>query len=164
MGRHKALFFTWAVMGFWHGANWTFLLWGLYHAALIFIYRILPFNFDNLPKLHLRTLASLTFLPAIMLGWIPFRAQNLSDSIFMMSRVFDYTAYNWLGLRENYYLIALALLLGQCFCYFVYRWINNKKIDQSNTILTFECILLSLLAPIIFVFFRPIAQFIYFQF
>ncbi|HAZ93503.1 MAG TPA: alginate O-acetyltransferase, partial [Chitinophagaceae bacterium] len=27
-----ALFLTWAIMGFWHGANWTFVIWGLYHA------------------------------------------------------------------------------------------------------------------------------------
>ena len=26
-------------MGLWHGANWTFVLWGIYHALLIFLYR-----------------------------------------------------------------------------------------------------------------------------
>ena len=46
----KPLFITWILMGFWHGANWTFILWGLYHALIIFFYRFLkPIskNFSN---------------------------------------------------------------------------------------------------------------------
>ena len=34
-----SLFTTWGIMGLWHGANWTFVFWGLYHATLIFIER-----------------------------------------------------------------------------------------------------------------------------
>ena len=36
---YKPLFITWGLMGLWHGANWTFVIWGIYHAILIFIYR-----------------------------------------------------------------------------------------------------------------------------
>lgn len=36
----SALFLTRAVMGLWHGANWTFVMWGLMHAGLIALYRI----------------------------------------------------------------------------------------------------------------------------
>ena len=34
--KNKALFLTWAIMGLWHGANWTFVFWGLYHALMVF--------------------------------------------------------------------------------------------------------------------------------
>ena len=37
----KSLFITWSIMGLWHGANWTFLIWGLYHAIIIFSYRLI---------------------------------------------------------------------------------------------------------------------------
>ena len=37
--KNKALFLTWAIMGLWHGANWTFVFWGLYHASMIFLER-----------------------------------------------------------------------------------------------------------------------------
>ena len=38
-GRQPALFASWAIMGLWHGANWTFMFWGLWHAMIIFFYR-----------------------------------------------------------------------------------------------------------------------------
>ena len=34
--RTRALFLTWGIMGLWHGANWTFVIWGLYHATLVY--------------------------------------------------------------------------------------------------------------------------------
>jgi len=35
---------TWAIMGFWHGASWKFVLWGVYHGAILIIYsRIRPY-------------------------------------------------------------------------------------------------------------------------
>lgn len=39
--KNKALFASWAIMGLWHGANWTFVLWGLFHATVIGAYRLL---------------------------------------------------------------------------------------------------------------------------
>jgi alginate O-acetyltransferase complex protein AlgI len=39
--KNKTLFTTWAIMGLWHGANWTFILWGIYHSIVIFL---LSFN------------------------------------------------------------------------------------------------------------------------
>ncbi|MBL4735704.1 MAG: MBOAT family protein, partial [Flavobacteriales bacterium] len=37
--RTFALFLAWFIMGLWHGAAWTFGIWGLYHALLLFVYR-----------------------------------------------------------------------------------------------------------------------------
>ena len=32
--KNKSLFITWCLMGIWHGANWTFLIWGIFHASI----------------------------------------------------------------------------------------------------------------------------------
>ena len=40
-GRNRALVLTWAIMGLWHGANWTFLIWGIWHGGLMAIERAL---------------------------------------------------------------------------------------------------------------------------
>ena len=51
---YKPLFITWSLMGLWHGANWTFIIWGMYHATLIYIYRSLNFlgkNFNSKLKI-----------------------------------------------------------------------------------------------------------------
>ena len=37
--RTLPLFATWALMGLWHGANWTFVVWGVYHAAMVWLHR-----------------------------------------------------------------------------------------------------------------------------
>jgi D-alanyl-lipoteichoic acid acyltransferase DltB (MBOAT superfamily) len=39
--KNVALFSTWAIMGLWHGANWTFIIWGVYHVIVIVLYRLL---------------------------------------------------------------------------------------------------------------------------
>ena len=40
----RNVFIVWAISGLWHGANWTFVVWGLYHALLLAIYNILNIN------------------------------------------------------------------------------------------------------------------------
>ena len=44
-----ALFLAWFLLGLWHGANWTFALWGLWHATFIWLYRIVSARNGGLP-------------------------------------------------------------------------------------------------------------------
>ena len=44
---YRNLFIVFVLTGFWHGANWTFLVWGLYHGALLIIER--GFGLDEAP-------------------------------------------------------------------------------------------------------------------
>ena len=77
----RALFATWAIMGLWHGANWTFVLWGLYHALLVYGYRKLTPRVRLTRRARARGRCSagvLLTLPLVMLGWIPFRAPTRS--------------------------------------------------------------------------------------
>jgi alginate O-acetyltransferase complex protein AlgI len=65
---------TMAIGGFWHGASWNFLLWGLWHGALLAIIRAI--GRVGLPAwLGI----PLTFL-AVMLGWVLFRAPDLHSA------------------------------------------------------------------------------------
>lgn len=74
--RDLALFESWLIMGLWHGANWTFVLWGLYHALLVFAYRKLAPRWRWLERVAREgnPAGILLTLPLVMLGWIPFRA------------------------------------------------------------------------------------------
>ncbi len=74
---YKPLFIAWGLMGLWHGANWTFIVWGIYHAVLIYFYRLLKSlgsNFNLKTKIFIGWFIT---LPLIMLSWIPFRSQSL---------------------------------------------------------------------------------------
>ena len=46
-GSIKSLFATWGIMGFWHGANWTFFFYGVYIMKLITFYRLTSPKIEN---------------------------------------------------------------------------------------------------------------------
>lgn len=159
-----ALFLTWAIMGLWHGANWTFVIWGLYHAALIAVYRLLGDRAKWLPESLRLILGWSITLPLVMLGWIPFRAQTVDDTFAMFSKLIQPSEYFWLGMRENTYLIT-ALLFA--FCMFAYAGHKyGDRILRRSTIPTFalETLATGVVASLVYIFLRPISQFIYFQF
>ena len=72
------LFVVWAATGLWHGADWTFLVWGLYFLALLLGEKYLWKNaLEKLPA-PLRHLYALLF---IVLGWVWFRADSLGHAL-----------------------------------------------------------------------------------
>ena len=89
------------VSGLWHGANWTFVAWGAYH-ALLFLplimlgknrkYRNVVAEGRTLPSLRELGQMLLTFLLAVM-GWILFRADSIEEAwkycVHMFSTLFD---------------------------------------------------------------------------
>lgn len=162
--RNKALFASWAIMGLWHGANWTFVLWGTYHAIFIYIHRLL----STKTFLNFRVLiyfGSLITLPIMMLSWIPFRAESLEITINMWSKIFQPSQYLYLGMKENNYLVAAIIMIGIYATNFVFK--NNyfiKEIISKKLFSIIELIFFSIMIFLIFIFIRPITQFIYFQF
>lgn len=160
----QALFITWALMGFWHGANWTFLFWGLYHASLVFLFRLTNrVNFFS--KLwKLPWLGWLVTLPMIMLGWLFFRAEGIEQALSMFVTAFNPFKFNFLGLRETTYVIAAVLTLGMIIVYSIRIHIVPKLQACRTSWILIESITLGVMISLVFIFFRPIAQFIYFQF
>ncbi len=158
------LFMTWAIMGLWHGANWTFLIWGLYHACIIAIYRIInTHRISDSDKIKQYLGWSIT-LPVMMLGWIPFRAQSVEDTFILWSKIFYPSNYTWLGMKENTYLIATLGLIAFLLAYTIHQinkrfWIKQPQLTFATTTIAY-----TLAIYLIIIFLRPINQFIYFQF
>ena len=126
-----ALWATWFLMGLWHGANWTFALWGLWHAGLVTIQRVAGGVFRRSPP---AALCWIFTLPAVMLGWIPFRAGSLGATFDLWGRVFGPGAWLrppdmassfpfWVALhRDSYYLCAGVMLAV------VLAWIHHRHV------------------------------------
>jgi len=74
-------------MGLWHGANWTFVVWGVYHAVLIAMYRLSKRIREKLPSMLATYGGWIITLPMAMLGWIPFRARSLGDAVSMFGKI-----------------------------------------------------------------------------
>ncbi len=161
---YKPLFITWSLMGLWHGANWTFLIWGIYHAILIYFYRSLKFLGTNI-NVKIKILIGWIFtLSFIMLSWIPFRAQSLNDCFEMWFKVINPLSYGYLGLRENIYPVTLLLLIGVLISFVLSKKVFLKNIFPKIIVLFGDLILIIFLFSLTFIFLRPINQFIYFQF
>lgn len=164
ISKNRGLFLTWAIMGLWHGANWTFVLWGLYHALMIFLERLLKPVRQRFTFLNSYFVGWAITLPLTMLSWIPFRAKNLNDSFAMLEKVFIPSKYTSYTMRENNYIITLVLGL-----LFVMTYLTNtfleKKINNTPVLgFAVNSIKFAVIILLVFTFLRPISQFIYFQF
>ena len=163
-GSNKSLFFTMGIMGLWHGANWTFLTWGIYHAIVISVYRLIEPKTKNFPKYFRSFAGTLITLPIMMLSWIPFRAESLTEAFNMWLKIFDINAYLWLGMRENAYLVTFLILISFFIIYFfkikILPIINSKK----YIFIACDIALITFVSFFVVIFFRAINQFIYFQF
>ena len=81
------LVFAFFISGFWHGAAWTFIVWGLYHGFFLILDRLgLKKVLDKIGKLPA---VICTFLVA-MVGWIFFRADNLTYAFAYLRRMFAF--------------------------------------------------------------------------
>jgi len=158
-----ALIITWFIMGLWHGAAWKFALWGIWHAAMIFAYRASSGWLPNVPERFRMLIGWALTLPIIMLGWIPFRADSLKASLALLGRVFEFSSYRVLGFRENFYLLVFVITCGMLVAWFVtytkIPLLNRAWFRQVGEVVTL-CVVIFM----VFIFLRPVSQFIYFQF
>jgi D-alanyl-lipoteichoic acid acyltransferase DltB (MBOAT superfamily) len=161
--RTPALFATWAIMGLWHGANWTFVCWGVWHALLVFAYRLIS------PRLTLPHVVGIicgwiATYPLVMLGWIFFRAQSTADAFHLISRTLLLESYSApFALPRHYYTLSLLLPLGMLAAYAASRaWPALRRRPVAGGALHLAG--LTAMVALVFVYLRPIRQFIYFQF
>ena len=161
--RNSSLIITWAIMGFWHGANWTFILWGLMHSCLIIMFRFLSNFWDFNTGIINKSIAHVITLSFVMLTWIPFRALNISDTISKYEILLYPSNYTFLGMRENVYLVTFLLMIGIYLMNFFNKYhLAYSKNSKYNFLINF--LIGIILIPLIIAFLRPINQFIYFQF
>jgi alginate O-acetyltransferase complex protein AlgI len=73
--------------GFWHGANWTFIIWGLLHGVFILISY---FRFKVFPRLFVPKFVGITttFL-AVSFSWIFFRSKDVKEAFTIIKRIFN---------------------------------------------------------------------------
>ena len=87
----RNLLIVFAVTGFWHGASWTFVFWGLWHGFFIILERLLHLNKKPV-RAEFRWLMHFYLLLAVIVGWVFFRADN-----FACSRDFLLKMFVWKG-------------------------------------------------------------------
>jgi len=164
-------FIIFVVSGFWHGANWTFIVWGALNALYF-----LPLLLANKNRTNLKPISSSSFLPSVqetasilstfflvVLAWIFFRAENLTHAFNYIIRLFDLSLFK---IPEIFPLTLLLLLSG----FITIEWIQKTKqhglqFDPGGrTKRPFRWTLYLALTFSVAFFFGKSNSFIYFQF
>ena len=164
-------FIVFAVSGLWHGANWTFVVWGLYHALIIsvFIFFGLKSKYidaesaKQLPSLKVFGQMVLTFVLATF-GWIIFRADNFTFFAEYVSKLCSPSIFTISDFEGKSILAASFLLL-------VWEWLMRKRIHglqlANHGLLKYKVCRIVLYYTILMLIFHEAGknvQFIYSQF
>lgn len=128
-GRFRAngnLMVTMLLGGLWHGAGWQFILWGGLHGAMLVLShtwsRLVPWRIPRAPAVILT-------LVAVMLAWIPFRAESLATALHMYAGLLD---WRWVWQFD-----AVTIL----------RELMSMRVDQGLPWVSLALLLLVLNAP-----------------
>ena len=120
----RNLLITFFLTGIWHGANYTFFAWGIYHALWIIAERMTDGKIGRIPVIgRIRTMI------AVMIGWVLFRSDTISYALHYIARLvaFDrcaYSVFNFLSMR-----ILIAAVCAVVFACFGKPW---KEPDDSR--------------------------------
>lgn len=109
---YRNLFITFFISGIWHGAAWTFVIWGLLHAFGVMVTRELErsaFYRDRVPRL-LKQFGVFAF---VCFAWIFFRAGSMADALLIVQRIFT---TGWQDPQMPLLMIAIVALI------WLYQW------------------------------------------
>ena len=161
------------VSGFWHGANWTFIVWGALNALYF-----LPLLLLNKNRINTDIVAQDKYLPTFkefyqigitfsltVLTWIFFRAENIGHALSYLSTIFSKTLFTIPKLKDSRLVIITSALI---FIFLIIEWLNrNNKYGFENVFFTkkiFRWFTYIILILSIIIFSGSKQGFIYFQF
>jgi len=164
-------FIIFLVSGFWHGANWTFVAWGAFHACCF-----LPLMLFNRNRHNLEIVAKGKLFPnfreivgmiitfgLVVIGWVIFRCSTISEALHYIRGMLSQSLFQYPNLHMPWYLISLVIF------FFAVEWYGREDNFALRSIATSWPRLArwSFYYAIIFAIFYCTGssqQFIYFQF
>jgi len=100
------LIIVFLISGFWHGANWNFIIWGGWHGLFLILDRLFMINLlKGIGKL-LR-IAINYFI--VLIGWVFFRADTISESFIYLKRMFSFRSIQNFGVVDSEFVAVLVL-------------------------------------------------------
>lgn len=162
----RNIFIVWFCTGLWHGANWTFILWGLYYGCLLLLEKFfLREKLEKLPK----PISHIYTLLVVLIGWVFFMSPNITTAFTTLGKMISIGTTTFANnqakfmLKSYFILFVLAILLStkvydkiQIFVY------NQYKMKAVYTTWTIYIILL--IVCIAFIVGGTYHSFLYFAF
>lgn len=137
----RNIFIVWLCTGLWHGANWTFILWGLYYGCLLLLEKFyLREKLEKLPK----PISHIYTLLVVLIGWVFFMSPNITTAFTTLGKMIGIGATTFANnqakfmLKSYFILFALAILLStkvyDKIQIFVYNQYKMKAVYTTWTI------------------------------
>lgn len=153
------LFVVWALTGIWHGANYTFLAWGMLYFVLLLVEKLTGFTEKIGALAHVYTLV------AVIIGWVLFRSESIGAATSYIAVMFggaplaDMTATYYL--TGSYTLLLVAIVLSAPVLPYLRERLGTARLWQAGEPLVATGIFLLALLLCISGSYNP---FIYFNF
>jgi alginate O-acetyltransferase complex protein AlgI len=135
----RNIFVVWLLTGIWHGASWNFIIWGIYYGLiLIFEKFYLKEKLEKLPKVIQR----LYMIILVMIGWVMFRADNISSAINYLGNMFGISSTCFIDVNffidflEIKWIIFVSILLSTPIFRIIIEQIRKKigKLEEIEAI------------------------------
>lgn len=111
----RNIFIVWFCTGLWHGANWTFILWGLYYGCLLLLEKFfLREKLEKLPK----PISHIYTLLVVLIGWVFFMSPNITTTFTTLGKMISIGTTTFANnqakfmLKSYFLLFVLAILLS----------------------------------------------------
>ena len=162
-------FIIFVVSGFWHGANWTYVVWGFINAVYFLPLLLSNSNRNNMDEIRLKfNFDSVKVITSILytfiltcIAWVFFRARTITDAVLYLKRLVTDREFKFQYLDNERYNYELLLIIG---LFILVEWNNRKKIEPLSGKRSMLKIALAIAAIMAFGTFSDYKEFIYFQF
>ena len=156
------LVFVFFLCGLWHGANMTFVIWGLYNGLFLILERV--FLKDVLAKLP-KVLTHSYALIVVLVGWVIFRADNIEHALEYLKVMFTVSNLDNVSLVEGKIVNYAALILGFLVAFSsLPSFSSSDAYEQKTHIKAYIVHSILVFFSVIILFFNAQNPFIYFNF
>ncbi len=131
------LIFVFFITGLWHGASWTFIIWGLLHGTFMILERLgLSRTLNRLPAI----VSHIYLLVVVSILWTFFRCDTYHEAIAYIQSMFSFNKDVNLEFL-NFYVskeVILMMLLAIVFSMPVYKTINTALLNMNKTLISYK--------------------------
>jgi len=157
------LLVVWALTGIWHGANWTFLLWGLYYAVFLILEKLFLLRaFERVPSIFTRIYTLLI----VICGWVFFQLESVEQCAVYFKSMSGIGSAGFAVSSDFYYLknYAVLFIAAIAACTPLGRYIFNKLPKPVQTIAAPLLIAAALILSTAYMVDATFTAFLYFKF
>jgi len=160
---YRNLMITMLLGGLWHGASWNFVIWGFLHGLYLGLERLFKFpSYIDSKSTIAKLVSGVICFNLVCLAWIFFRAETLSKSIGIISRIFEIEFFLNLNIKDTN--IFMSIIFNIMIFLVLEKTIKNISKNKTTKSLKFSFIHAVLIILIVLFGVNEGSQFIYFQF